>query len=88
MYKTILDNLYIALHGNTQKMDELIESIGLDPERFVIEGKEFICQKIIMERICPKCKVGLIGNGLSVEHVITMICPVCGEVFNYFGYGD
>ena len=89
MYQNVFDNLMISYSGQIDKVNELIESVALDPERFVIEGKEWINKKAIYLRMCPDCLTTLKFVGkLSVEHIVTMVCPECGRELNYFGYGD
>jgi len=77
------------MHGDIARTNELIESIGLDPNRFVSEAKGFINKKAIVCRVCPECMNGLVyKRGLSEKHIVIMICPNCGKEFEYFGCDD
>ena len=69
-------------------MEELIETISLDPERFAIEAKQWIEVKrdkiAISNRICPDCGTRLEFGELSAEHVCCMVCTNCHRKLSYF----
>ncbi len=83
-YKKTLDDLFIWLHGDICRMDELLKAIALDPTRFIRDGTQWLNEKVISCRICPECLADLVTDGLDFDHIGKMKCPECGRKFEYF----
>jgi hypothetical protein len=84
MYKDFFDRLFIRFHGDIEMMDVLQKTMGLDPNSFVEEMRDWIHKKCISCRICPDCLTNLRFGYPSVEHIVTLECPKCGMIHNFF----
>ena len=87
MFKKNYDDLFIWLHGDIRRMNELQKTIGVDPLRYACYMKEWVNQKSILCRVCPDCMSDLTFLPPTVEHLVTMVCPHCKREFDYFAYG-
>ena len=84
MYKDFIDMLFIRFRGDIEMMDMLQQTVGLAPDSFVDELREWTHKKYISLRICPDCKQKMCFDNPSVEHIVTLKCPYCGLTYNYF----
>ena len=84
MYKNFIDMLFIRFRSDIEMMDMLQQTIGLAPDAFLEELREWTHKKYISLRICPDCKQKMCFDNPSVEHIVTLKCPYCGLTYNYF----
>ena len=84
MYKDFFDTLFIRFRGDIEMMDMLQQTVGLAPDAFVDELREWTHKKYISLRICPDCKQRLEFGDPTIEHIVTLQCPKCGLLYHYF----
>lgn len=84
MYRDFFDTLFIRFRGDIEMMDMLQKTIGLSPESFVEEMREWNNKKYISLRICPECKQDMVFDIPTVEHIATLKCQNCGLIYHYF----